>query len=75
MSADRNELFKKLWAMCNDVRGAVEGWDFKQYVYGALFYRYLSERMIEEANAGERSVDPSYDYVKETDANAIQEMR
>lgn len=75
MSADRNELFKKLWAMCNDVRGAVEGWDFKQYVYGALFYRYLSERMIEEANAGERSVDPSYDYVKETDADAIQEMR
>lgn len=54
MSKDRQELFKSLWAMANQVRGAVDGWDFKQYVYSALFYRYLSERLVNKVNFDER---------------------
>lgn len=41
----RAELHKTIWAIANDLRGAVDGWDFKQYVLGTLFYRYISEDM------------------------------
>ena len=38
----RDELHRRIWQIANDVRGAVDGWDFKQYVLGALFYRFIS---------------------------------
>jgi type I restriction-modification system DNA methylase subunit len=41
-SQQRAALQRQIWAIANDVRGAVDGWDFKQYVLGALFYRSLS---------------------------------
>jgi len=41
----RAELHKTIWALANELRGAVDGWDFKQYVLGTLFYRYISEDM------------------------------
>ncbi len=40
---EQNELFKTIWAIANDLRGAVDGWEFKAYVLGAIFYRYISE--------------------------------
>ncbi len=42
-SEQRKEIQRRIWAIANDVRGAVDGWDFKQYVLGALFYRFISE--------------------------------
>lgn len=39
----RQELHSKIWKIADDVRGAVDGWDFKQYVLGILFYRFISE--------------------------------
>ena len=42
-TAQRAELQAKIWKIANEVRGAVDGWDFKQFVLGALFYRFISE--------------------------------
>ena len=39
----RAELQRQIWQIANDVRGAVDGWDFRQYVLGTLFYRFISE--------------------------------
>jgi len=51
--AQREELHKRIWQIANDVRGAVDGWDFKQYVLGALFYRFISEHFSEFMEGGE----------------------
>ena len=40
---ERVELYKSIWQIANDLRGSVEGWDFKNYVLTTLFYRYISE--------------------------------
>ena len=40
---ERAELHRAIWAIADDLRGAVDGWDFKSYVLGAMFYRYISE--------------------------------
>lgn len=53
----RNALQRKIWDIANDVRGAVDGWDFKQYVLGALFYRFISENFIDYITGGDTSVD------------------
>lgn len=44
-SLERNELHNTIWKVANELRGSVDGWDFKQYVLGILFYRYISENM------------------------------
>jgi type I restriction enzyme M protein len=54
-SIERAELHRKIWAIADDVRGAVDGWDFKQYILGILFYRFISENMTEFFNYAERS--------------------
>ena len=43
---ERAELHRTIWGIANDLRGSVDGWDFKQYVLGMLFYRYISETTI-----------------------------
>jgi type I restriction enzyme M protein len=53
----RDELHRKIWAIANDVRGAVDGWDFKQFVLGALFYRFISENFTAYIEAGDDSVN------------------
>ncbi|WP_430416302.1 type I restriction-modification system subunit M [Parasphingorhabdus sp.] len=53
----RDELHRKIWAIANEVRGAVDGWDFKQFVLGALFYRFISENFTNYIEAGDDSVD------------------
>ena len=40
---ERSELHRAIWQIANDLRGSVDGWDFKQYVLGILFYRFISE--------------------------------
>ena len=44
--AQRAELHKTIWRIANDLRGSVDGWDFKSYVLGMLFYRFISENLI-----------------------------
>jgi type I restriction enzyme M protein len=42
---ERAELHKTIWKIANDLRGSVDGWDFKTYVLGMLFYRFISKKM------------------------------
>ena len=49
----RAELHRKIWAIADNVRGAVDGWDFKQYILGILFYRFISENITEFFNSAE----------------------
>ncbi|MGK3219069.1 type I restriction-modification system subunit M N-terminal domain-containing protein, partial [Klebsiella pneumoniae] len=49
-------LHRQIWAIANDVRGSVDGWDFKQYVLGALFYRFISENFSSYMEAGDESI-------------------
>jgi type I restriction enzyme M protein len=52
----RAALQRKIWDIANDVRGAVDGWDFKQYVLGTLFYRFISENFSLYIEAGDESI-------------------
>ncbi len=68
---EQNELFKTIWAIANDLRGAVDGWEFKAYVLGAIFYRYISEdicRYVAELQAA--AGDPNFDYAAMSDEEA-----
>tara|TARA_R110002020_G_scaffold135568_3_gene302768 strand:+ start:8765 stop:10312 length:1548 start_codon:yes stop_codon:yes gene_type:complete len=56
-TAQRAELLAKIWKIANEVRGAVDGWDFKQFVLGTLFYRYISENFTNYIEAGDDSID------------------
>lgn len=56
-SQQRAALQRQIWAIANEVRGAVDGWDFKQYVLGALFYRFISENFASYIEADDDSVD------------------
>lgn len=51
---ERSELHRAIWEIANDLRGSVDGWDFKQYVLGILFYRFISENLTNYINADER---------------------
>lgn len=53
----RAELQAKIWKIANDVRGSVDGWDFKQFVLGTLFYRFISENFTIYIEGGDESVD------------------
>ncbi|AZQ77830.1 type I restriction-modification system subunit M [Flaviflexus ciconiae] len=69
--AQRTELHKTIWRIANDLRGSVDGWDFKSYVLGMLFYRFISENLTAYINAGERKAgDPNFDYALLEDAQA-----
>lgn len=53
----RAELHRQIWQIANEVRGSVDGWDFKQYVLGTLFYRFISENFSSYIEAGDESVN------------------
>lgn len=53
----RDELHAAIWKIANEVRGAVDGWDFKQFVLGTLFYRFISENFTSFIEAGDESID------------------
>ena len=68
---ERAELYKSIWAIANDLRGSVDGWDFKNYVLTTLFYRYISENLTEYINKGERVAgDADFDYARMSDEDA-----
>jgi type I restriction enzyme M protein len=69
----RDELHRTIWRIANDLRGSVDGWDFKSYVLGMLFYRFISENLSQYLNAQERkSGAKDFDYAKLTDKEAEQ---
>ena len=70
---ERAELHRTIWNMANDLRGSVDGWDFKQYVLGMLFYRYISENITSYINIGEwEAGNTEFDYAKLPDEEAEQ---
>lgn len=70
---ERAELHRVIWGIANDLRGSVDGWDFKQYVLGMLFYRYISENLTNYINEGEHEAgDAQFDYAVLTDSDAEQ---
>lgn len=67
----RTELYRTIWAIANDLRGSVDGWDFKQYVLGMLFYRYISENIASYINRHEREAgNASFEYARMADQQA-----
>src|SRR5579875_4216448 len=72
----RTELHRTIWRIANDLRGSVDGWDFKSYVLGMLFYRFISENLTAYLNEQERRAgDPSFDYAQLRDGDAEQGRR
>ena len=68
---ERAELHRTIWNIANDLRGSVDGWDFKQYVLGILFYRYISENLTSYINRGEQEAgNTNFDYAKLSDEEA-----
>ncbi|TFD27351.1 type I restriction-modification system subunit M [Cryobacterium lyxosi] len=68
--AQRAQLHKTIWRIANDLRGSVDGWDFKSYVLGMLFYRFISENLSAYINAGEHDAGSHLDYSTLNDADA-----
>lgn len=70
---EREELHRAIWAIADDLRGAVDGWDFKSYVLGTMFYRYISENIASYINQGEIDAgNPDFSYEDMSDAEAEQ---
>jgi len=68
---ERAALHDAIWKIANDLRGSVDGWDFKQYVLGMLFYRFISENITNYINALQhRAGESTFDYAKLDDAQA-----
>ncbi|MDR0649479.1 MAG: type I restriction-modification system subunit M [Synergistaceae bacterium] len=67
---ERTELHRAIWTIANDLRGSVDGWDFKQYVLGMLFYRYISENITAYINAGEwEAGNADFEFAKMSDSD------
>jgi type I restriction enzyme M protein len=68
---ERGELHKTIWRIANELRGAVDGWHFKSYVLGMLFYRFISENITTYINEQEqRAGNPDFDYASLSDEDA-----
>lgn len=68
---ERDELHRAIWAIADELRGAVDGWDFKNYVLGTMFYRYISENLTAYVNTGEiEAGNTDFDYAKMKDVDA-----
>ena len=67
----REEIHRSVWAIADELRGAVDGWDFKNYVLGAMFYRYISENLTDYINEGEIAAgEKNFNYAKLSDEGA-----
>lgn len=72
---EKQELFKQIWKIADDLRGAVDGWDFKSYVLGMLFYRYISENLTAYINKSEwEAGDTEFNYA-DLDDETAEEIR
>lgn len=70
---ERDELHKAIWAIADELRGSVDGWDFKSYVLGMMFYRYISENLTNYINEGEiEAGNEGFDYAQLSDDEAEQ---
>lgn len=70
---EREEIRRTIWNIANDLRGSVDGWDFKQYVLGMLFYRYISENLANYINQGEwETGNKDFNYADISDEEAEQ---
>ena len=68
---ERAELHRTIWQIANNLRGSIDGWDFKQYVLGMLFYRFISENLVNYLNDEEhRAGEKDFDYSKLADEDA-----
>ncbi|HBC39745.1 type I restriction-modification system subunit M [Candidatus Shapirobacteria bacterium RIFOXYD1_FULL_38_32] len=68
---ERTELHRTIWQIANDMRGSVDGWDFKSYVLGMLFYRFISENLTNYINDDERRAGKTdFDYATLSDKEA-----
>lgn len=68
---EREELHRAIWAIADELRGAVDGWDFKNYVLGTMFYRYISENLTAYINDGEAAAgNTKFDFATLTDKEA-----
>ncbi|EMC47314.1 type I restriction-modification system DNA methylase [Streptococcus mutans SA38] len=75
-SQQRQELHQKIWAIADNVRGAVDGWDFKQYILGILFYRFISENMSDYFDRAEHEAgDPDFRYADLSDEEAEEDFK
>lgn len=73
---ERDELHRAIWAIADELRGAVDGWDFKNYVLGTMFYRYISENITNYINEGEIAAGHEgfrYAEMSDEDAEAARE--
>ena len=70
---EREELHRAIWAIADQLRGSVDGWDFKSYVLGTMFYRYISENLADCINENEiESGNADFDYATLSDESAEQ---
>ena len=70
-NTERDELHRAIWAIADDLRGSVDGWDFKQYILGVMFYRYISEHLEKYIDKNEHeSGNASFAYAKLSDNEA-----
>ncbi len=68
---EREEVHRAIWAIADELRGAVDGWDFKNYVLGTMFYRYISENLTAYINEGEfKAGNADFDYARLSDDEA-----
>lgn len=72
----RAELHRKIWAIADEVRGSVDGWDFKQFILGILFYRFISENITAFFNIAEHEAgDLSFNYAELSDEEALRDFK
>lgn len=71
-SQQKQALFKAIWATAEDLRNSVDGWDFKSYVLGILFYRFISENITDYINRKQRAAgETGFDYADFPDEEAV----
>lgn len=72
----RAELHRRIWAIADEVRGAVDGWDFKQYILGILFYRFISENISDYFDRAEHEAgDEEFRYADLSDDEALEDFK
>ena len=73
---EREELHRAIWAIADELRGSVDGWDFKNYVLGTMFYRYISENLTNYINEGEwEAGNVGFDYSKFADSAISDDIK
>ena len=68
---ERDELHRAIWVIANELRGSIDGWDFKSYVLGMMFYHYIFENLSNYINDGDKEVgNIGFDYALLSDEDA-----